>query len=79
MIPRRLRRYWDSGTQTKSQDIHDYSAYLASQRADSGARTSGGGSNRAQNISGGMTKSKVGPAVGVYDPEWASWLAEESL
>lgn len=80
MIPRGLRFYFVSGADVgKAWDIRDYNAYLASKRDDSGPRASGKGSSRAQSSGAATERGKVGPAVGVYDPEWASWVAEESL
>jgi hypothetical protein len=77
MIPRRLRCYWESGVNTTTQDISDYSNWLSSQKANRGPSTQAG-SGRPQSVGGGMNRTKVGPATGIYDPEWASWLAEEN-
>jgi hypothetical protein len=76
MIPRRLRCYWFEGTEPTSDDVRDYSAYLASTRADSGAR-SDRDSGRAKSAGAATERGKVGPAVGIYDPEWSAWMAAE--
>lgn len=80
MISQCLRAYYVSGPKI-TDSLLDHASYLASQKAAMGPRASGGGdgATRAQSVGGGMTKSKVGPAIGKYDPEWASWLAEETV
>lgn len=73
-----LCRYWAEGATTgTTEDISNYSDWLASQNTDVGAST--GRKTGKANSLGGMVRQKVGPATGIYDPELAATLALEGF
>lgn len=76
MIPRGIRCYWAEGaTGGTSEDIQNYSDWLASTRDKVGSST--GRKTGKANAAGGMVRLKVGAATGIYDPELAAVLALE--